>query len=653
MTPDTAAAGRIENLLAHREWVRRLARSLATTAADADDVEQQTWLAAISSAPTEPRSLRGWLTTVARNAARKLGREHSRRRRRDAALPPPGSARSAAELAGEAEAHALVAAAVAALDEPYREAILLRYFEGLDVGLSAARAGVPLETMRARLRRARVRLRAALGDGGPSDDRAMSAIAPLIGPVDEPGFARGCVAGAGVGGVAAGGGIVVTKAVACAAALLIAGAVVWWGTSGTAELPESARLRSPATSGSAPEPEKPVRTRIEADGTPALPGARPAAATADVAPSASRRPAADRVDEIVPVFELTGPDALAQYARVAQVTGLRVFISPRAKAALPAKASGLELWGKPPRLLLDVLTATHGVGWRVERDRIEIVATDGAAEDPASFVEVPPAEPLPEIVIRGTVRRAGGEAAGGASVLQWHPEWRVVAKRTTTAPDGTFELRVRPSLGTLVATLRGSAQSPPWSVPAASPVGEPVLALGGAAGDVVLRLLTDSGAAVGAVVDPFGGGVNGTETTGVDGTARFFDFAEGPCSFRVSLAGHQPATARCDVVAGRTTEVEVRLAVVETLARRLASARVRADFKDARLADVVGFFASVHAVNVVVDPHLTEAAAGKPVTVRFSGESLADALRVLALEVGAEVLVDERAGVVHLRATAR
>jgi len=37
----------LDSLLAEREWVRRLARSLVATEADVDDVEQETWLAAL------------------------------------------------------------------------------------------------------------------------------------------------------------------------------------------------------------------------------------------------------------------------------------------------------------------------------------------------------------------------------------------------------------------------------------------------------------------------------------------------------------------------------------------------------------------------------------------------------------------------------
>jgi RNA polymerase sigma-70 factor (ECF subfamily) len=53
-------------------------------------------------------------------------------------------------------------AALLALEEPYRAALLLRYFEDLSVPEVALRLGVPLETARTRLRRGLARLRERL-----------------------------------------------------------------------------------------------------------------------------------------------------------------------------------------------------------------------------------------------------------------------------------------------------------------------------------------------------------------------------------------------------------------------------------------------------------------------------------------------------------
>src|SRR5947207_1545684 len=69
----------IATLLVHREWVRRLARSLVHDEASADDVEQRTWLAALRSPPREAGSARAWLARVVKSQAMNSFRAQSRR----------------------------------------------------------------------------------------------------------------------------------------------------------------------------------------------------------------------------------------------------------------------------------------------------------------------------------------------------------------------------------------------------------------------------------------------------------------------------------------------------------------------------------------------------------------------------------------------
>jgi DNA-directed RNA polymerase specialized sigma24 family protein len=73
------AAVRIDDLLAHREWVRGLAVALARDPSEADDLEQETWLSALRSPPRPDVPARGWLTTVVRNAMRQRSRADARR----------------------------------------------------------------------------------------------------------------------------------------------------------------------------------------------------------------------------------------------------------------------------------------------------------------------------------------------------------------------------------------------------------------------------------------------------------------------------------------------------------------------------------------------------------------------------------------------
>jgi RNA polymerase sigma factor (sigma-70 family) len=148
------------DLLEHSAFVRRLARTLLRDGQAAEDIEQETWRAALERPPRG--EARGWLTRVLRNFARRRWRAETRRvarergATRDEALP-------AADAAPErAETLQRVVDAVRALEEPYRETILLRFYEDLPPRVIAARQGVPVETVHTRLKRGLAELHARL-----------------------------------------------------------------------------------------------------------------------------------------------------------------------------------------------------------------------------------------------------------------------------------------------------------------------------------------------------------------------------------------------------------------------------------------------------------------------------------------------------------
>jgi len=152
-------------LLENRAWVRALARRLLADENDVDDVEQETWAAALRSGPDEPRALRSWLGVVASRFALQRLRARTRRARlEESSAGHERVERSPADVLAEADAHGHVVKAVLALEEPYRTTVLLRYFEGLAIADVARKMDVPLETTRTRLRRAHERLRESLED---------------------------------------------------------------------------------------------------------------------------------------------------------------------------------------------------------------------------------------------------------------------------------------------------------------------------------------------------------------------------------------------------------------------------------------------------------------------------------------------------------
>jgi len=172
----------LEHLLAHREWVRTVARSLAYDAATADDLEQETWLEALRSPPPDDRNLRGWLGRVVHNRARKRARSRARRTNHEGRANRAQVAPPTADVVTEAEAQQRIVRAVLDLEEPYRTTILLRFYEGLPPREVGARMAVPAETVRTRVRRATAQLRGALGGEGLLGWTA--AVFPLIGLIE-------------------------------------------------------------------------------------------------------------------------------------------------------------------------------------------------------------------------------------------------------------------------------------------------------------------------------------------------------------------------------------------------------------------------------------------------------------------------------------
>jgi RNA polymerase sigma factor (sigma-70 family) len=151
----------IESLLLHDRFVRALARRLLSDWHAAEDVSQETWIAALEAggaAASVPR----WLASVVKNLAHKAQRGEQRRKWRERASARPESVPSTRELIEREGARTELVDAVLALEEPYRDAVVLRYFENLSPRAIAKRLGVPVETVRTRLKRALAQLRERL-----------------------------------------------------------------------------------------------------------------------------------------------------------------------------------------------------------------------------------------------------------------------------------------------------------------------------------------------------------------------------------------------------------------------------------------------------------------------------------------------------------
>lgn len=160
----------IEVLLAEQKWLHELARQLVRDPDVALDLEQETWLAALRSPPRYADGARGWLATVLRRLARRRAEAERHGREREAEVARAEALPGAAAGVARAETILALVEATLALEEPFRETVLLRYFEGLEPSVIAERMGVPASTVRSRLVRAHGKLREALIGRVEEDD---------------------------------------------------------------------------------------------------------------------------------------------------------------------------------------------------------------------------------------------------------------------------------------------------------------------------------------------------------------------------------------------------------------------------------------------------------------------------------------------------
>lgn len=175
-----------DRLAAARPRLARLARLNGATASEAEDIAQETLLAAWRSLDhlRAPERFDAWLDGICRNISRHAARRALTEQARFApktdaesspdgdplALAPASHADPLDELT-QRELTALLDSALGLLNESSREAVRLRYLAELPGEEAAARLGLSVNALEARLSRARKQLRAALN--GPLRERAI------------------------------------------------------------------------------------------------------------------------------------------------------------------------------------------------------------------------------------------------------------------------------------------------------------------------------------------------------------------------------------------------------------------------------------------------------------------------------------------------
>lgn len=155
-----------EYIRQHGRRLYGLCRFLCKNPADADDLYQETWLKVVKniSRYDPAMAFEPWLTKICvniyrntlRSALRSPFLQFSSNEKKDAYLlsvPAP-----------EKEDYTELYDAVDRLPEKQRLAVVLFYFQGMDVAATAAALGVPQGTVKSRLSKARGRLKEVLNE---------------------------------------------------------------------------------------------------------------------------------------------------------------------------------------------------------------------------------------------------------------------------------------------------------------------------------------------------------------------------------------------------------------------------------------------------------------------------------------------------------
>ena len=133
----------------HRDWVVRLALRFTGSEHDALDVLQDTFAYLLRKLPSLRLTAR--MTTFLYPVVKHLSVDAIRRRRRHA--PANAVPDAAAPDQPQADREEL-AAVLGALPEPHREAVLMRYVDGMSLAEVAEALDVPLGTVKSRLHNA-------------------------------------------------------------------------------------------------------------------------------------------------------------------------------------------------------------------------------------------------------------------------------------------------------------------------------------------------------------------------------------------------------------------------------------------------------------------------------------------------------------------
>ena len=160
----------VDALAQRIDFLRRLAAGLVGDRG-ADDLAQAALLDAMTRPPRNATSITGWLRQVLENRFRQEFRQASRRKARERVAYRAGVSVDPAEVVERFEEARRAIEAVRALEEPYRNILLMRYLDDQDAATIARTLGIPASTVRNRLRHALAVVRARLDEEHGGDRR--------------------------------------------------------------------------------------------------------------------------------------------------------------------------------------------------------------------------------------------------------------------------------------------------------------------------------------------------------------------------------------------------------------------------------------------------------------------------------------------------
>ncbi len=422
----TPAVPTTSELLEHAAFARNLARGLVRDTARAEDVVQDVWHSALEKPPRHGVNLRAFVATLVRRTAERSRRAESRLAAREEDVARGNHASSNVSRVSRGEMHRKLIESVLELAEPYRSAILERFFDG-----ETRRAGT--ETARTRVRRGLALLRERLEREVPGGREAwLAAILPIADLRDaSAGAAAASTTAIGMGVIAMGW----KMKLAAVAGVVVAGALGWGGLTAS----EPMRLQAASAPDPLPVAETPTRAQLE---------------TLSASRTTSRETA---TSEILRGARVAVPVLATRPSPSAPVRDCRVEIQVLLPGSLPAAQAFVELRLRPRFGLddeVDPIVRRADSEGRVEidleRGMLEVLAwtEDYLTEREEFALELPLEVEIllePAGAVEGFVFDAWtGEPIAGAAV--WGGALRENL-HATTAADGHYRLAPFPATG--------------------------------------------------------------------------------------------------------------------------------------------------------------------------------------------------------------